>query len=71
MHVCAEYGNEVLFKHFLTLKGDFMARNYADETPFHIAAREGKQNILSLYLENFQFDIDHDSIVRKFTSFIA
>mmetsp|Transcript_24967 Transcript_24967/g.24432 ORF Transcript_24967/g.24432 Transcript_24967/m.24432 type:complete len:86 (+) Transcript_24967:847-1104(+) len=39
-----------------------MARNYADETPFHLAAREGKLNILQLFTEHFHFDIDHDSM---------
>ena len=38
MHVCAQYGNEVLFQNFLKMKGDYLSRNYADETPFHIAA---------------------------------
>lgn len=63
MHVCAESGNEHLFTHFLKQKGDFMARNYADETPFHLAAREGKFNILKHYVDSFQFDIDIDSMV--------
>lgn len=40
-----------------------MARNYADETPFHLAAREGKLNIMQFYLDTFQFDIDHESMV--------
>lgn len=46
MHLCAEVGNEYLFNYFLSLKGDILSRNYADETPFHLAAREGKLNIL-------------------------
>lgn len=41
-----------------------MIRNYADETPFHLAAREGKFGILKLYFETFQFDADIDSMVR-------
>lgn len=64
MHLCAEVGNEQLFSYFLSLKGDFLARNYADETPFHLAAREGKLNILQLYFDTFKFDIDHESMVR-------
>lgn len=66
MHVCAESGNEQLFLHFLKAKGDFMVRNYADETPFHLAAREGKLNILMLYFDTFQFDVDIDSMVYTF-----
>jgi hypothetical protein len=27
-------------------KGDYMIKNYLDETPFHLAAREGKLQIL-------------------------
>ena len=63
MHVCAESGNLSLFLHFLKEKGDFLVRNYADETPFHLAAREGKLNILMLYFDSFQFDVDIDSMV--------
>jgi len=46
MHVCAEYGHEKLLQHFVRERGNYMARNYADETPFHLAAREGKINIV-------------------------
>jgi hypothetical protein len=53
MHVCAASGNLSLFLHFLTEKGDFMCRNYADETPFHMAAREGKLSMLKLYFDTF------------------
>jgi ankyrin repeat protein len=67
MHVCAEAGNEQLFNYFLSIKGDYMSRNYADETPFHLAAREGKLNILQIYFDQFQFDIDHESMVNYFS----
>ena len=53
MHICAEYGNEALFIHFIKLKGDYLGRNYADETPFHIAAWEGKYNILTYYRAHY------------------
>ena len=63
MHVAAEYGQEQIFEWFLKGKGDWLGRNYADETPFHLAAREGKLNILQLYFETFQFDIDIETMV--------
>ena len=65
MHVCAQYGNEVLFQNFLKMKGDYLSRNYADETPFHIAAWEGRYNMLVFYRNHFQFDIDIDTMVCK------
>eukprot|EP00347_Sterkiella_histriomuscorum_P017290 403349951 len=63
LHVCAEYGHEKLFQYFVTeMRADYMVRNYADETPFHLAAREGKLNIMQMYLDSYQFDIDHETI---------
>ena len=68
MHICAEYGNEKLFRFFIGERGDYLARNYAEETPFHLAAREGKHNILQLYFNSFTFDVDHESMVSLQTS---
>ena len=63
MHVAGENGNEQLFSYFVKQKGDYLQRNYADETPFHLAAREGKLNILQLYTKKFQFDIEMETMV--------
>ena len=46
MHVCAENGHEAMFQYFVGEKGDYLSRNYLDETPFHLAAREGKLSFL-------------------------
>lgn len=43
LHVCAEYGQETLFKYFLNEgKADITKKNFIEETPLHLAAREGK-----------------------------
>ena len=60
MHVCAEAGQVELFKFFVDeFKGDIMARNHADETPFIIAAKEGRCNIVELYIEEYSKNIQH------------
>jgi ankyrin repeat protein len=52
MHICAEYGKLELFEFFVKeLKGNVMAKNHADETPFIVAAKEGRANIVKLYIE--------------------
>mgnify|MGYP002371326342 CR=1 FL=1 len=33
-------------------------KNYASETPFHVAAREGKVEILKIFLDTYSFAID-------------
>lgn len=33
-------------------------KNYAQETPFHIAAWEGKIEILKIFLDTYSFTID-------------
>jgi len=58
MHVCAEFGREKLFEHFARKGGDHVCLNYANETPFHVAAREGKVSILRFYLDNYEINID-------------
>ena len=59
MHVCAEFGQEELFKYFLTdPNSDVNIKNYVDETPLHLAAREGKFNILQLLISQFKVDIE-------------
>ena len=63
MHVSAEYGNEQLFEYFLKQRGDHLSKNYANETPFHLAAREGRINILAYYFNKFTFDTDIETIV--------
>jgi ankyrin repeat protein len=66
LHICAEYGQADLFRFFVNdFKGNIMAKNHAEETPFIIAAKEGRVNILNLYLEEYskvpeyKFYIDH------------
>ena len=67
MHICAEYGHDKLLTYFVSeFHGDYMVRNYADESPFHLAAREGKLNIMMVYFDSYQFDIDHESIVSNY-----
>ena len=34
----------------------------AKETPFHLAAREGKLEIVKYYLDSFSIQIDHEMI---------
>jgi ankyrin repeat protein len=41
-----------------------MARNFADETPFHFAAREGRINIIAYYFNKFPYlDLEAETIV--------
>lgn len=63
--MCAEYGHEQLFRYFLTDPlADVSIRNYVDETPMHLAAREGKSNIIQLIVQSStKLDIDTDTIV--------
>jgi len=43
LHICAEYNQTEAFVHFVSVHGcDVNGRNHAEETPFIIAAREGK-----------------------------
>lgn len=58
MHVCAEFGREKLFEYFAKKGGDHNRRNYANETPFHVAAREGKITIVKFYMENYEVNVD-------------
>ena len=58
LHVCAEFGRLQMFEFFAKKGGNHAQRNYASEIPFHIAAREGKMDILQFYLANFDMDID-------------
>lgn len=51
LHVCAEYGQDELFKYFLGEPNSKVnCKNYVDETPLHLAAREGKLNMLNLLI---------------------
>jgi ankyrin repeat protein len=51
LHVCAEYGQEELFKYFLgEPNAKVNCKNYVEETPLHLAAREGKLNMLNLLI---------------------
>lgn len=71
MHVCAEYGHETLFRYFLNdPHADPMVRNYVDETPLHLAAREGKFNIVTLLLTMLKVDVDADTVVTNRLKYI-
>lgn len=59
MHVCAEYGQEELFKYFLgEPNAKVNCKNFVDETPLHLAAREGKLNMLNLLVTQFKVDVE-------------
>lgn len=65
LHVCAEYENLILFDWFEeTYNISVTALNDYDETPFMIAAREGKMKIIRLYKmsymeeKKFGFNVD-------------
>jgi len=61
MHCCAEYGQLKLFKHFQGLGGKVQALNYADEIPLHLAAREGKLELIRYYMESLQDLVNIDT----------
>ena len=42
LHVCAEYGRLDIFKFYIKKGNSYLVKNYAEETPFHVVAREGK-----------------------------
>jgi Ankyrin repeat len=43
-----------------------MVRNYVDETPLHLAAREGKLNIVTILVITYRVEIDQDTVVQSF-----
>mmetsp|Transcript_34776 Transcript_34776/g.45762 ORF Transcript_34776/g.45762 Transcript_34776/m.45762 type:complete len:161 (+) Transcript_34776:1154-1636(+) len=54
LHVCSEYGQVKLFTFFATqFSAELDIRNRLDETPFTVAAREGRINILKMYFEGY------------------
>ena len=62
LHVCAEYGQVKLFEYFQkTLNGDLDIKNGLDETPFVVAAREGRINVLKFYFEKFPNQFNGDA----------
>ena len=38
-------------------------KNYVEETPLHLAAREGKLSIIILLVQDFKIDIEQDTVV--------
>lgn len=58
MHCCAEYGQLQLFEFFREKGGNVMSQNYADESPLHVAAREGKVEIIRYYIQSLKDEID-------------
>jgi len=68
LHICAEYGQEDLFRYFVSdFKGNIMAKNHAEETPFIVAAKEGRVNILELYLNEYSKDKSHKFNIDHYT----
>ena len=64
LHVCAEFNCRPLFEWLVSdHKGDPFKQNEAGETPLIIAAREGKFDIVKMFIENYSswgdYLIDH------------
>jgi ankyrin repeat protein len=38
-------------------------KNYVEETPLHLAAREGKLHMVTLLVSQFKIDIEQDTVV--------
>ena len=65
MHVCAEYGQVKLFEYFCKeLGASIEVKNKLEETPFTVAAREGRILILKMFYDKFpnQFNPDSRSV---------
>lgn len=62
MHVCAEFGRLKMFKFFYNGGGDMWSKNYADELPIHIAAREGQNETIEYILDTSNVPVDVQSI---------
>jgi ankyrin repeat protein len=58
MHVAAEYGRLKMLTHFNKNGGELSSRNYADELPIHMAAREGHIDIIAYIMEQTPIHID-------------
>lgn len=58
MHVWAEYGRLKLLVHFNKIGGELWSKNYAEELPIHLAAREGQNEIISFILDNTPIPVD-------------
>lgn len=64
LHVCAEFGRVEIFKWLVErYNANTMSKNYYGETPFHVAAKENKLDIIKLYNKIYKnindFRIDH------------
>jgi len=62
MHVCAEYGRVELISYFNKIGGELHSRNYADEFPLHLAAREGQVDVMTYIFENSPMSIDSATV---------
>jgi ankyrin repeat protein len=59
LHVCAEFGKVELFRWFkFEYSMDVTWENDGGETPFLIAAREGKLNIIKMMLEEYKDEFE-------------
>eukprot|EP00347_Sterkiella_histriomuscorum_P012762 403367319 len=63
MHVCAEYGQIKLFQYFFDKGGNVLSVNHADEQPIHVAAREGKVDMIRHIIENHRALISVDCVM--------
>ncbi|CAI2372022.1 unnamed protein product [Moneuplotes crassus] len=62
MHVCAEFGRVKMLSHFYKKGGELCSKNYADELPIHLAAREGQVETINYILENSTILIDTTTV---------
>jgi ankyrin repeat protein len=62
MHVWAEFGRVELLSHFNKSGGELWSKNYADELPIHLAAREGQIEVIGYILDNSPIPVDVQTI---------
>lgn len=62
MHICAEFGRVKLLSFFYKNGGELWSKNYADELPIHIAAREGQNKAILYILDNSPVPVDVQTI---------
>ena len=58
MHICAEYGRVKLLTYFNKNGGELWSKNYAEELPIHLAAREGQNEAIVYILDNSSISVD-------------
>ena len=62
IHICAEYGQVKLFIYFQQLfQSELDIKNNLDETPFTVAAREGRLNIIQMFYDYYPGKFNADN----------